>query len=144
MTFQSFLLHCTSHIAVLQPHNCRNNYGLGFSPFARHYSGNLYWFLFLRVLRCFSSPRSLKLRLQRNGLPHSDICGSMIICISPQLFAAYHVLRSLWEPRHPPCALICFSLKIAFTLSSTFFCSSLVNELLRSKQPFCRLSTNFF
>ena len=28
----------------------------GSSPFAHHYSGNLGWFLFLRVLRCFSSP----------------------------------------------------------------------------------------
>ena len=40
---------------VLQPHTCRNNYGLGSSPFARHYLGNHYCFLFLRVLRCFSS-----------------------------------------------------------------------------------------
>ena len=28
---------------------------LGFSLFARHYSGNHYYFLFLPVLRCFSS-----------------------------------------------------------------------------------------
>ena len=39
------------------------------------------------------------------GLPHSDICGSKIICISPQLFAAYHVFHRLLVPRHPPCAL---------------------------------------
>ena len=31
--------------------------GLGCSPFARHYWGNHCCFLFLRVLRCFSSPR---------------------------------------------------------------------------------------
>ncbi len=30
--------------------------GLGCSPFARHYLGNHYCFLFLWVLRCFSSP----------------------------------------------------------------------------------------
>ena len=30
--------------------------GLGFSPFARRYSGNHCCFLFLRLLRCFSSP----------------------------------------------------------------------------------------
>ena len=30
----------------------------GLSPFARHYSGNLGWFLFLELLRCFSSPGS--------------------------------------------------------------------------------------
>ena len=40
------------------------------------------------------------------GFPHSDICGSRIICISPQLFAAYHVFLRLLVPRHPPCALI--------------------------------------
>ena len=31
-------------------------YGLGSSPFARRYLGNRLFFLFLRVLRCFSSP----------------------------------------------------------------------------------------
>ena len=40
------------------------------------------------------------------GFPHSDICGSRLICSSPQLFAAYHVFRRLLVPRHPPCALI--------------------------------------
>ena len=44
-------------IAVLQPLRCRNTEGLGSSPFARHYWGNHVCFLFLRVLRCFSSPR---------------------------------------------------------------------------------------
>ena len=57
------------------------------------------YFLFLRVLRCFSSPRSphhkVMACLQHAGLSHSEVCGSMIICISPQLFAAYHVLHRL-------------------------------------------------
>ena len=39
------------------------------------------------------------------GFPHSDICGSMVICTSPQLFAAYYVLLRLSVPRHPPYAL---------------------------------------
>ena len=43
------------------------------------------------------------------GFPHSDICGSMDICSSPQLFAAYHVLHRLLVPRHPPCALSCLT-----------------------------------
>ena len=63
-------------------------------------------------MRCFSSPRSPSykrmLSLQLNGLPHSDIHGSMVICTSPQLFAAYHVLLRLREPRHPPFALAYF------------------------------------
>ena len=37
--------------------------------------------------------------------PHSEICGSMCICHSPQLIAAYHVFLRLLVPRHPPCAL---------------------------------------
>ena len=37
---------------------------LGYSPFARRYLGNHCCFLFLRVLRCFSSPRS----------PHTAMC----------------------------------------------------------------------
>ena len=37
--------------------------------------------------------------------PHSDTCGSMLICSSPQLFAAYRVLLRLPMPRHSPCTL---------------------------------------
>ncbi len=46
------------------------------------------------------------------GFPHSDICGSMDICSSPQLFAAYHVFRRLLVPRHPPCALSCLTFSL--------------------------------
>ncbi len=45
-----------NHAALLPPDG-RNRPGLGYSPFARHYWGNHCCFLFLRVLRCFSSPR---------------------------------------------------------------------------------------
>ena len=48
-----------SDIVVLLPQPCRNMIGLGCSAFARHYLRNHFCFLFLRVLRCFSSPRSL-------------------------------------------------------------------------------------
>ena len=44
---------------ILLPHSCRNTGGLGCSAFARHYWRNHCYFLFLRVLRCFSSPRWL-------------------------------------------------------------------------------------
>ena len=47
----------SSDVEVLQPHTCRNMGGLGSSPFARHYWGNHCYFLFLQVLRCFSSLR---------------------------------------------------------------------------------------
>jgi hypothetical protein len=81
--------------------------GLASSDFARHYSRNHCCFLFLSLLRCFSSggSRLLSCDLQSHGLPHSDICGLTVVCTYPQLFAAYHVLRRLREPRHPPYAL---------------------------------------
>src|SRR5699024_9204031 len=51
-------------ITAPQPHThnpCRvsHAHGLASSAFARHYSQNHSCFLFLRVLRCFTSPRSL-------------------------------------------------------------------------------------
>ena len=44
--------------------------------------------------------------------PHSEIRGSSHICWSPRLIAAYHVLLRLWEPRHSPCTLSYFLLRI--------------------------------
>ena len=41
-----------------------------------------------------------------SGFPHSEISGSMGICPSPKLIAAYHVFHRLLVPRHPPYALI--------------------------------------
>ena len=95
---------------VLQPRMGLDPYGLGFSAFARHYLRNHFCFLFLRVLRCFSSPGWLVVPcLQHGGLSHSDIRGSKVACTSPQLFAACRVLLSLQKPRHPLCALNYFS-----------------------------------
>ena len=72
-------------------------------------------FLFLRLLRCFTSPGiacfSLSLFRKRRycitniRLPHSEISGSKRVCRSPKLIAAYHVLHRLLAPRHPLCAL---------------------------------------
>ena len=89
--------------------------GLGCSPVARHYWGNHCYFLFLEVLRRFSSLRSphritVMTAQHAVGLSHSEIPGSKVICTLPGLIAAYHVLHRLREPRHPPCALKCFLL----------------------------------
>ena len=46
------------------------------------------------------------LRYCLSGFPHSEISGSMLICSSPKLFAAYHVFHRLPVPRHSPCALV--------------------------------------
>ena len=54
-----------------------------------------------------------------SGLPHSEILGSKVVCTSPRLIAAYHVLHRLLVPRHPPFAL-----------------SSLVNKPTREKLGF--------
>ena len=102
----------TRSLPLLRPRPRLDAGGLGSVPFARHYSGHRSFFLFLRVLRCFSSPRSpqtcLVAGLQPAGLPHSDIRGSSPVCSSPRLFAAYHVLLRLRKPRHPPFALLLF------------------------------------
>ena len=69
--------------------------------------------------------------LQPAGLPHSEIPGSRDICSSPGLVAAYHVLRRLREPRHPPSALAYFLSPRAlsagrYILSSLYSFSSLL------------------
>ncbi len=55
-------------------------YKFGLFPFRSHYWGNLIRFLFLQVLRFFSSLRSLSLRSDHKvGFPHSDIHGSKVV-----------------------------------------------------------------
>ena len=85
--------------SLLQPRHVLERTGLGSAPFARHYSGYRLFFLFLWVLRCFSSPGSPTLTsvhgLQPCGLPHSEMLGSKPVCSSPSLFAAYHVFHRL-------------------------------------------------
>ena len=56
VSFQTTSSTSIFYYTVLQPHQCRNKSGLGCSLFARRYLGNHYYFLFLRLLRCFSSP----------------------------------------------------------------------------------------
>ena len=88
--------------------------GLGSSAFARRYWRNHYCFLFLWVLRWFTSPRCLLTTygfsggffgISQRGFPHSEIPGSKLICSSPGLIAAYRVLHRLLAPRHSPYAL---------------------------------------
>ena len=45
----------------------------------------------------------------------------MVICTSPQLFAAYHVFLRLLKPRHPPSALIYFLLYLCNIFFLTVF-----------------------
>ena len=102
--------------------------GLGFSPFARRYLGNRVFFLFLEVLRCFSSlgmPSTAYvfsrryLRFTLSGFPHSEISGSKSTCDSPKHIGAYPVLRRLLVPRHSPYALNNLT-SVTLVLSSWF------------------------
>ena len=97
-----------------QPRTGLRRSGLGCSPFARRYSGNRGCFLFLEVLRCFSSLGSRRatygfsdgrLGITPARFPHSDILGSKPACGSPRLIAACHALHRFLAPRHPPFAL---------------------------------------
>ena len=95
-------------------YNPKPKLGLGSSAFARHYLRNRFFFLFLRLLRCFSSPGCSHdnyifiIRyhfITSGGFPHSDISGSMLTYSSPKHFVVCHVLLHLLMPRHSPYAL---------------------------------------
>ena len=99
--------------------------GLGSFAFARRYSQNRCFFLFLRLLRCFSSPGSLRYTmyscngdgaLPPPGFPIRISMDISLVCSSPWLFAAYHVLLRLLVPRHPPYALISLIVFLSFSL----------------------------
>ena len=84
-------------------------------PFARRYLGNRCFFLFLGLLRCFSSPRFLipcyfihtavPAHYCRWVPPFGNLRFITDICSLPQLIAACHVLLRLLVPRHSPYAL---------------------------------------
>jgi hypothetical protein len=95
-------------------HGLSHTDGLGCSHFARRYSGNHGCFLFLGVLRCFSSPRSPLLPMDSAadtpillgvGFPIQRSPDQSLFSGSPKLIAAYHVFHRLLAPRHPPYAL---------------------------------------
>ena len=86
-----------------------NRFGL--LPFRSPLLGECLRFLFLSVLRCFTSRgiatgayefSTSSHGITRTGLPHSEISGSKPVCGSPKHIAAYHVLHRLLTPSHPP------------------------------------------
>ncbi len=92
--------------------NPGTNPGLGCSVFARRYWRNRCLFLFLRVLRCFRSPRSLsppyafgRESPKRWGFPIRKSPDRLLFARSPELIAGCRVLRRLSMPRHPPYTL---------------------------------------
>ena len=122
ITFSGWLSHTILlspqiHIAVRNPKRI-SSLGLASFAFARHYLRNLVWFLFLALLRCFSSGGSPPYAIDSHmdawttscGLLHSEISGSMLAYNSPLLIAVNHVLLRLSMPRHSLCALLCFTI----------------------------------
>ena len=107
------------YIAVLNPESI-STLGLASFAFARHYSQNLGWFLFLPVLRCFSSrgsPRNTMYSYYVSWLFAMSVStfGNLRIEAYLQLPAAY---RSLSRPSSAPdakaFALCSYSLELSY------------------------------
>ena len=99
--------------------------------------GIINYFLFLWLLRCFSSPGQLSasgvISLQDIRLSHSEISGSHRMCQSPELIAAYHVFHRLQKPRHPPYALTYF-LKFLKTLCIYYVTLNMSKNFIRNER----------
>lgn len=96
--------------------------GLGCFPFARRYLENRFCFLLLRVLRCFSSPRSPPgpmnsvqdvTGLTVTGFPIQKSPDQSLLGSSPRLIAACRVFHRRLAPRHPPSALCSLATKLS-------------------------------
>ena len=131
----SAILSIWRHWRSYYPGRCLDTPGLGWGAFARHYSRHHFCFLFLRVLRCFSSPGSPRaLRgagIASGGLPHSDIRGSRDMCSSPRLFAACRVLHRPSAPGHPPWTYVRLAIRplhltIMFTCIPSLYISNIM------------------
>ena len=102
-------------------HRLSRNIGLGSSPFAHHYKGNHFRFLFLALLRCFSSRSSPPYHiysdrdtsgLPKAGCPIRKSSDQSLIDSSPKLMAVFHLLHRLLMPQA--------STKCPFQLTTNF------------------------
>jgi hypothetical protein len=77
--------------------------------------------------------------MTRCGLPHSDIFGSKLVCSSPKLFAACHVLHRLLAPRHSPYTLSSLTIRNSkLTLANRCIqlaCDSSMQHCLSRRSP---------
>ena len=113
----------TSHIKVPQPREDKSSRFRLFRFRSPLLTESLR-FLFLGLLRCFTSPRfaspdyefirSITGRLNPVGLSHSEIHGSKPACGSPWLIATCYVLHRLLAPRHSPYALSSLITKLTY------------------------------
>src|SRR5271155_461050 len=99
-------------------------------------------FLFLWLLRCFTSPGVALLRyvftrelyeINRIGLLHSEILGSQRAYRSPRLIAVFHVLHRLLAPRHS-----------SYALCSLINCSLILLRVVKARSTFRRLSIKLY
>ena len=105
-------------------------FGLGSTPFAHHYLGHLLRFLFLRLLRCFTSPgcRPRKGRMdcsmQVSPFRHPRIKGCLLL---PAAFRSWLRLSSASGAKaFPACPLylnLINPLLTFYSLASTIICS---------------------
>jgi hypothetical protein len=127
LTFPGNSVWCCFLNAVLQPWGSTPPQFRLFpvrSPLLRE---SLDYFLFLQVLRCFSSLGWLPFGWYTFSVPGCPIRKSSVItlvCSLPKLIAAYHVLHRLSMPRHPPYALIRFKY-VCIVLLFTTSCYSI-------------------
>ena len=112
-SFQMILIRFAYNGVVLQPQNCRNNFGLGYCAFARHYLRNHFCFLLLRLLRCFSSAGSPPIGyyvFNIVGCP-IRISTDQFVCANPrsfsQLITSFFASESLGIPHTPLFCLLC-------------------------------------
>ena len=122
-------------------------HGLGSFHFARRYFGNHYCFLFLELLRCFSSLRSPPYPMDSGtdiptlpgmGFPIQKSPDQSLLGGSPKLIAAFHVFHRLLAPRHPPFALNSLAtIKPAFGKNACFCPYRIVKERSKSDFAFC-------
>src|SRR5215212_1390852 len=123
--------------------SCKHD-GLGYSAFARRYWRNHFCFLFLQVLRWFTSLRCLLIAyvfsdgsfgISQRGFPHSEIPGSKLICSSPGLIAAYRVLHRLLVPRHSPYTLSSLTIRNSKLTPNGLLASRLLASALACRSP---------
>ena len=120
-------------LGVLQPRKRLDVPGLGSSAFARHYSRNHYCFLFLRLLRCFSSAGSPPFKgcqaFNLTGCPIRKSGYQHLFAVTPglsQLVTSFFASRSPGIPRAPLVTLSTID-DITFTCSrSSVFIAFLV------------------
>ena len=136
LTLESSTKYVTPHLSMQRSPLRFKMRALGSSPFARRYLGNvshrkltqnaqknfcvfcvqnsvIHYFLFLWLLRCFTSPGLLRAHCCAKscnlnaawGCPIRTSPDQSLLASSPTLIAGCYVLHRLSLPRHPPYAL---------------------------------------